>query len=137
MELIYEPIATRVLFGEGSVSTLPDEARRLGIERVLLITRREVDCEWAAAVFDGAAMHVPSEVVDHARARVSAIDADGLVAVALDAPTSLASLGMKESDLDRAAELATENPYYNPRPLSRDRIRFVLDDAFHGKWPRS
>lgn len=334
MELIYEPIGARVIFGCGAASTLQHEAARLGIERALMITRRrELDSGWAAAVFDQAAMHVPTEVVEHARARVAAVDADGLVAVgggstiglakaiaretslpivavpttysgsemtsiwgltengekttgrdpkvmaktivydpeltatlpaslaavsgmnaiahavealyakkttpaiasmaekairslasglrggtpaqclygaflagaALDSvgmalhhklchvlggsfglphaethtvilphataynrneapeamaivagaldtksapeglfdlgvtlgtPTSLASLGMQESDLDRAAEIATENPYYNPRPVTRERVRVVLDDAFHGKWPR-
>ena len=53
----------------------------------------------------------------------------------LDAPTSLKSIGMSESDLDRAAELATASPYWNPRPVDRDGIRALLDDAFHGRRP--
>jgi maleylacetate reductase len=48
---------------------------------------------------------------------------------------ALRDLGMKESDLDRAARLATENPYPNPAPLSYAGIRALLDAAFHGRRP--
>jgi maleylacetate reductase len=50
----------------------------------------------------------------------------------IDAPLSLAEIGMLESDLDRAAELATERAYPNPRPVTRDAIRVLLDAAFRG-----
>jgi maleylacetate reductase len=53
----------------------------------------------------------------------------------LGAPTALKGLGMKEGDLDEAARLATQSPYYNPRPISLDEIRKLLDDAFHGRRP--
>ena len=64
---------------------------------------------------------------------------DGLfdLAMALGAPTSLSALGMKETDLDRASEISTENPYYNPCPVTREGVRALLDDAFHGKRPQS
>jgi hypothetical protein len=45
-------------------------------------------------------------------------------------------LGLRERQLDGAAELATRNPYDNPRPVTRDGIRALLDDAFHGRRPR-
>ena len=48
-------------------------------------------------------------------------------------PVSLESIGLKENDLDRAAELATKNAYYNPRPIDYPSIRKLLDDAFWGK----
>lgn len=57
------------------------------------------------------------------------------LAVAIGAPTALSDIGMQESDLDRAADLATQNPYYNPRPVTRDAIRALLDDAYHGRRP--
>ena len=41
-------------------------------------------------------------------------------AVAMKAPLALRDLGLQEDDLDRAAALATENPYWNPRPVERD-----------------
>jgi maleylacetate reductase len=53
----------------------------------------------------------------------------------LGAPTSLKAIGMSESNLDRAAELATAAPYWNPRPVNLDGIRALLDDAFHGRRP--
>jgi len=40
---------------------------------------------------------------------------------------------MKESDLDKAAELAVQNPYYNPRPITKESIRTLLQNAFSEK----
>lgn len=53
----------------------------------------------------------------------------------LGAPTSLAELGMKEEDLDQAADIATKNPYYNPRSIEKNLIRELLGNAFSGKRP--
>jgi maleylacetate reductase len=58
------------------------------------------------------------------------------LAASLGAPTSLAALGLKAADLDRAADIAVENPYYNPRPITREGIRALLQDAFEGKRPK-
>jgi len=57
------------------------------------------------------------------------------LARALGAPLALKNIGMRESDLDRAAELATKSPYYNPRPVEHGAIRKLLDDAYHGREP--
>lgn len=50
----------------------------------------------------------------------------------IGAPTTLASLGMSASDLDRAADLAVQSQYPNPRPVDRAGIRALLDRAFTG-----
>jgi maleylacetate reductase len=57
------------------------------------------------------------------------------LAASLKAPTSLEALGMKPGDLDRAADIAVKNPYWNPRPIDRAGIRALLEDAFHGRRP--
>src|ERR1700676_2358488 len=59
------------------------------------------------------------------------------LAKSLGAPTSLGEIGKREEDLDRAAELATLSPYWNPRAIERDAIRALLDDAFYGRRPHS
>lgn len=51
------------------------------------------------------------------------------------APESLKALGLSEGDLDRAAELATRDPYHNPRPVTREGVRALLEDAYHGRPP--
>jgi maleylacetate reductase len=63
--------------------------------------------------------------------------ARGLYALAraLEAPLGLKDIGMRESDLDRAAEIAAKSPYYNPRPVEYGAIRKLLDDAYHGREP--
>ena len=55
--------------------------------------------------------------------------------VALGAKMALKDFGVNEKDLDRAADLAVQNPYYNPRPVTRDGIRTLLDAAFYGRRP--
>lgn len=57
------------------------------------------------------------------------------LAVRLGAPTALRDIGMPEDGLDKAADLATTNPYYNPRPVEREAIRRLLGEAFVGKRP--
>ena len=54
------------------------------------------------------------------------------------APVALRDIGMKESDLDRAAHIAVSNPYWNPRPLGaeqRSDIRDLLHRAYEGVRP--
>ncbi len=48
---------------------------------------------------------------------------------------SLSEIGMDADDIDLAADMAARNPYYNPRPVTRDAIRELLSDAFHGRRP--
>jgi maleylacetate reductase len=51
------------------------------------------------------------------------------------APYALRDIGMQEADLDRAAELAVANPYWNPRPIERSAIRVLLQHAYEGCQP--
>lgn len=51
------------------------------------------------------------------------------------APVALRDIGMKEYDLDKACAIAMQNQYANPRPLEREAIRQLLQDAFDGKRP--
>ena len=51
------------------------------------------------------------------------------------APVALRAIGMRESDLDRAADLAVQTPYPNPSPLDRMAIRALLQSAFDGVRP--
>lgn len=53
----------------------------------------------------------------------------------LDAPRALRDLGLDETALDRVADLATANPYWNPRPLERTALRALLQAAYDGDAP--
>jgi maleylacetate reductase len=81
----------------------------------------------------------PEAMTQAARALGCSSAAQGLfdLARSLGAPTSLEQIGMPESGIDRAADLAIASPYWNPRPIDRAGIRALLDDAFHGRRPRS
>lgn len=57
------------------------------------------------------------------------------LAVRLGAPIALRDIGMPLDGLDRAAQLATENPYYNPRPIDFASVRQLLEDAYYGIRP--
>jgi len=70
-----------------------------------------------------------------ARALRARSAAQGLydLAVSLGAPVSLKSLGMRREQLDQAAELAVQNPYHNPRPVTREGVRQLLENACKGR----
>ncbi len=73
----------------------------------------------------------------HGQEVVSAGAAQSLydLEVKLGTPLSLEAIGMSESGLDKAADLAAANPYANPVPIERAAIRRLLDNAFHGRKP--
>jgi maleylacetate reductase len=51
------------------------------------------------------------------------------------AAMALRDIGMREEDIDRAADLAMANPYWSPRPLERAAIGRLLRRAFEGEPP--
>lgn len=53
----------------------------------------------------------------------------------IGAPTALKDLGFDEKNLDRAADIATASPYYNPQPVDRDGVRALLEAAYRGHRP--
>lgn len=57
------------------------------------------------------------------------------LATAVGAKTALSDIGMPEDGIDKAAEIALQNPYFNPRPITQDGIRDLLTNAFHGRRP--
>lgn len=78
-----------------------------------------------------AAMRVIAEALGASDAAQGLYD----LANKLGAPLSLRDIGMPEDGIERAAKLATENPYYNPRPVEYAGIRRLLEDAWHGRRP--
>lgn len=56
-------------------------------------------------------------------------------AATLGAPQALRDLGLGQGDLDRAADIAVQNPYWNPRPVERDAVRRLLGQAWEGTRP--
>jgi maleylacetate reductase len=79
----------------------------------------------------------PAAMARIARALGASDAAQGLfdLAHSLGAPTALQVIGMPEGGLDRAAELAVADPYWNPRPIDYRGIRTLLDNAYHGRRP--
>jgi maleylacetate reductase len=53
----------------------------------------------------------------------------------LGAPLTLRELGLAEADLDKAADIALANPYWNPQPIERAGIRELLQNAYEGNAP--
>ncbi|OOY15712.1 maleylacetate reductase [Thioclava sp. DLFJ4-1] len=51
------------------------------------------------------------------------------------APLALADFDLRESDLARAADMAVQNPYKNPRDVTRDGILDLLTRAHAGQRP--
>jgi maleylacetate reductase len=72
-------------------------------------------------------------------ARALGVDdaAQGLFDLAkkLGAPTSLREIGMPQEGIERAADIAMQNPYWNPRPLERTAVRDLIARAWAGERP--
>ncbi len=81
----------------------------------------------------------PDAMMRIKRALGSASAAGGLYDLAkrLHAPITLKELGLTEQGLDKAADIAAANPYSNPSPITREGIRKLLDDAYHGRRPQN
>jgi alcohol dehydrogenase class IV len=48
----------------------------------------------------------------------------------------LSDIGMKEADIERAARIATEAPYPNPRKVEYGPVLELLGDAYAGRRPK-
>lgn len=79
----------------------------------------------------------PEAMATIARALGVSDAATGLydLARSLDVPMALSELGMSLEGLEKAADLATQNPYYNPRPIEKSAIFKLLSDAYAGRRP--
>ena len=53
----------------------------------------------------------------------------------LGLPMRLADIGMKEAELERAARIATESPYPNPRKVEYGPVLELLRNAYEGRRP--
>ncbi|MFI5611408.1 maleylacetate reductase and hydroxyquinol 1,2-dioxygenase domain-containing protein [Amycolatopsis sp. NPDC051903] len=105
----YTANPARVVFGSGTVATLPDEVRRLGATRVLLLgspplagpVGRVADAlgPLLAARFDEAAMHTPVDVTERALKVVTENDVDCVLAIGGGSTTGLAKAIALRTDL--------------------------------------
>jgi maleylacetate reductase len=57
------------------------------------------------------------------------------LAKSLGGKMALRDLGMPDDGIDRAVDLAIADPYWNPRPLERQPLRGLLQDALDGISP--
>lgn len=91
MTFTYEALPMRVIFGVGNLRQLPEEAERLGLRRLLVLStpgQRDLADQAAmllgdacAGVFTEARMHVPVQVAEAARAAARDAGADGCLAI--------------------------------------------------------
>ncbi|WP_174363693.1 iron-containing alcohol dehydrogenase [uncultured Caballeronia sp.] len=106
---VYDVQPARVIFGHGTRARLPDEADRLGLSRLLVLSTSEQATlatdmqtqlgERAAGAFDGALMHTPVEVTGRALDVVRALDIDGVVSVGGGSTTGLGKAIALRTDL--------------------------------------
>jgi maleylacetate reductase len=87
----YDALPARVVFGAGAIARLPEEAARLRLKRVLIVSTAgqrklaeragEILGSLAVGAFSKAVMHTPIDVTEAAMVRVADLRADGIVAV--------------------------------------------------------
>jgi maleylacetate reductase len=106
---VYQMLPARVVFGHGTSATLPAEAERLGLRRLLVLSTPDQSMlaervqqlldDRAASVFNGATMHTPVEVTARALDIVKAERIDGVVAVGGGSTTGLGKAIALRTDL--------------------------------------
>lgn len=106
---VYNANPARVVFGAGSIEKLRDEADRLGLRRVLVLsTPQQEDLartladrlgSTAADVFCGATMHTPVAVTEQAMQVANDIAADGILAIGGGSTTGLGKALALRTDL--------------------------------------
>ncbi len=55
----------------------------------------------------------------------------------IDVKRGLKEYGFKEEDIDKAADIAVKNPYYNPRKIERGPVRELIRRAYAGEDARA
>ncbi|MCP1830809.1 alcohol dehydrogenase class IV [Bradyrhizobium sp. USDA 4532] len=105
----YQVSPMRVVFGVGTVAQLADELDRLGINRALVLASRRQQAELGdladltggrvAGLFDGAVVHTPVAVTEHAMEIVRELKPDGVVAIGAGAATGLSKAIALRTDL--------------------------------------
>jgi alcohol dehydrogenase class IV len=108
-DFTFQALPTRVIFGSGTIARLPDEIRRLGLSRVLVLSTPQQAAEadrlaaslgtLAAGTFTGATMHTPVGVTEAALAVVREVKADGVVSVGGGSTTGLGKAIAVNTDL--------------------------------------
>ena len=109
LSFVHQALPTRVIFGAGSLARLPDELRRLGLSRALVLSTPQQAGSaqalanalggLAAGSFTGAVMHTPVEVTEAAMAVVGALGVDCVVAVGGGSTTGLGKAIALRTDL--------------------------------------
>lgn len=88
---IYTSTPSRVIFGQGKVSTLPQEAEALGVSKCLILCTKfqtkEAEMltkllgDKAMGIFDNATMHTPISITNEALELAKSLDADSVVSI--------------------------------------------------------
>ena len=89
MSAIHETIARRIIFGAGSLASLPSELAGLGLRRPLVIAGRSqashaerlLSAVGGGGSIIGVRVHVPAALAEDARARALELEADCLVSI--------------------------------------------------------
>lgn len=105
----FEALPTRVIFGFGTLSHLPQELARLSVNRALILSTPQQHAEAnrikgiigsrAAGLFAGAVMHTPVEVTEAALVVARELSADAVVAVGGGSTTGLGKAIALRTDL--------------------------------------
>lgn len=88
-----------------------------------------------ALAYNAAAAPEPMHRISRALGSTDAPSGIWKLEKALGLPMRLADIGMKQADLERAARIAAEAPYPNPRKVEYDPVLALLRNAWEGRRP--
>jgi maleylacetate reductase len=113
LQFAYATHEVRVVFGAGSLGSLPDELSKLGVARVMLLATpgraKQVEAlsamlgEHLAGIFTKAEMHVPADVVRAALTELARLKPDACVALGGGSAIGLGKAIVRETGLPLVA----------------------------------
>lgn len=131
---VYTGMPARVIFGSGTISSLPDEISRLGLSQVLILTTPSQSTAGLAlqhrlgsigtTLFTDATMHTPVEVTERALSIFHEIGADGIIAIG----------GGSTVGLSKALALRTDaSQIVIPTTYAGSEMTSILGETIDGK----
>ena len=144
MSFVCQSLPGKVIFANGAITQARTEAAALGMQRVLVLSTlsKRVLAERVAAAHCVEGLYAQNcnpitSLMAEAAIRALAANLPHAETHAVILPHVVAYNRLQAGDLDQVAELATRNPYYNPRPVERTGVRTLLQAAFDGIRPAS
>ncbi len=135
-DFIYNALPSRVIFGSGTLSRVPDELNRLGCSKALILSTegqaqkardlQDLLGNKAVGIYTEALMHTPTNVTEDACKVVETLGADCLISIGGGSAVGLAKAIAFRTDLP---QIVIPTTYSGSEVLLQPSITLVLSNV--------